>query len=184
LILDSLSELAASGVRVRLRLLGAPGRESPAGASWLEGARSRNLTGMLSFSGALPAQALSNELAACDVLLFADGAGPTSRKGTLAASLASGRAVVAIDGPQSWPELVSAEAVRLADASPRGLAAAISALLGDAHERVALGGRGRAFAELHMGVDRTAKAVWTLLGGALGPTGAPAPRDSPSVPSG
>jgi hypothetical protein len=33
----------------------------------------------LSFTGVLPAQSLSNALAACDVLLFTDSAGPSPR---------------------------------------------------------------------------------------------------------
>ena len=72
----------------------------------------------LSFSGPLPAQDLSDELAACDLLLFADDPGPSSRKGTLAASLASARPVIAIDGPQGWSELAEAGAVRVVPADP------------------------------------------------------------------
>jgi glycosyltransferase involved in cell wall biosynthesis len=163
LILDALRELRERGVAVRLELLGAPGPTSSAGEVWLAAARTRALSDALSFSGALPAQALSDELAACDVLLFADAAGPSSRKGSLAGSLASGTPVVAIDGPQGWPELVHSDALRVVQPTATALADAIGALLGDQHERESLGARGRSFAAREMGVARTAQAVRALM---------------------
>ena len=93
LVLDAIAQLRAGGTDVRLRLLGAPGPDSAQGGRWRELARERGIEEALSFSGALPAQELSDELAACEVLLFADAAGPSSRKTTLAASVASGRPV-------------------------------------------------------------------------------------------
>ncbi len=99
------------------------------------------------FSDTLPAQDLSDALAACDLLLFADTAGPSSRKGTLAASLASGRPVLAIDGPRRWLELVWAEAASVVEPTAPALADAMEELLGDRAAREALGARGRAFAE-------------------------------------
>jgi glycosyltransferase involved in cell wall biosynthesis len=171
LILDAIGRLRERGLRAQLRLLGAPGPSSPAGQSWLEQARARGLEDALSFSGALPAQELSDALAACEVLLFADTAGPSPRKGTLAGSLASGRPVVAIDGPARWPELISAQAVALAPPTALGLAEVLAQLLGDEAEREALGARSRAFAESEMGVERTARAARALLDGALGADG-------------
>ncbi len=67
----------------------------------------------IEFSGRLPAQELSDALARCAVLLCAASPGPTSRKGTLAASLASGRPVVAIDGHLTWGELREQDAARV-----------------------------------------------------------------------
>jgi glycosyltransferase involved in cell wall biosynthesis len=163
LILDALRELRERGVAAHLELLGAPGRSSSAGEAWLAGARTRALSDALSFSGALHAQALSDELAACDVLLFADAAGPSSRKGSRAGSLASGTPVVAIDGPQSWPELVHADALRVVEPTATALAEALAALLGDRRERESLGARGRSFAAHEMGVARTAEAVRALM---------------------
>jgi glycosyltransferase involved in cell wall biosynthesis len=165
MIVDALAELRRRGLRARLTLLGSPGRSSPAGEAWLVAARSAGLAEALSFSGILPAQELSDALAGCDVLLFADTPGPTSRKGSLAASLASGRPVVAIDGPRSWPELVEAQALRLVEPNAAALAEATAALLLDEDARESLGARGRAFAENQMGVARTVRAVTTLLDG-------------------
>lgn len=164
LILDALLILRDEGRPVSLRLMGAPGPQSDAGREWRDGADARGVAAGLSFSGPLPAQELSDELAACELLLFADTVGPTSRKGTLAGALASGRAVVAIDGPLAWRALVDADAARVAAPQAPALAAAIAELLDDARSREQLGARGRAFYDREMDVRRTAVAAVDLLG--------------------
>ncbi len=178
--LDAVRLLEDRGAPVQLILLGAPGRSSSAGEAWLEAARSRRLTDALSFSGVLAAQELSDALAACEVLLFAETAGPTSRKTTLAASLASARPVVAIDGPHAWSELVHSGAARVVAPTPHAMAHAIAALLADEDLRAALGRRGRAFAEREMGVARSAGVVSALLGDILTQPGA-SPRSACQV---
>lgn len=165
MVLDAIVLLAGRGVAPRLVLLGAPGRSSPVAGTWLREARARGIEHALEFSDTLPAQDLSNALAACDLLLFADAAGPSSRKGTLAASLASGRPVLAIDGPRRWLELVWAEAASIVQPTAPALADAIQELLDDDAGRETLGARGRAFAEERMGVGRTVEAVKGLLDG-------------------
>jgi glycosyltransferase involved in cell wall biosynthesis len=162
-IADALADLRASRADLRLALLGAPGAASDAGERWLRVARGRGIEPALSFTGPLGAQELSDALARCDVLLFADASGPTSRKGSLAASLASGRPVVALDGPLTWQEPVDAGALRIAPASARSLADALAALLDDPDASDALGARGRSFALREMGVKRTADAAQVLL---------------------
>jgi glycosyltransferase involved in cell wall biosynthesis len=162
-VLDALRSLRERGLDVRLVLLGAPGAASPEGETWLEQARARGLTEALSFSGILPAQELADGLASCEVLLFADPPGPTSRKTTLAASLASGSAVLAFDGPQSWPELLEAGAAQVARPNAAALGDALQRLLADPQLRVQLGERGRAFAEQQMGVEPSARVVRGLL---------------------
>jgi hypothetical protein len=179
LVLDAIALLAKRGVAPRLVLLGAPGRTSAVAGRWLREARARGIEDALEFSDTLPAQALSNALAACDLLLFADAAGPSSRKGTLAASLASGRPVLALDGPRRWLELVWAEAASVVEPTAPALADGIQELLGDDAAREALGARGRAFAEERMGVARTAEAVRELLDGVVGGAGVdPSPRSA------
>jgi glycosyl transferase family 1 len=163
LVLDALRLLSDRGVEAELMLLGAPGGDGPAGEAWLSAARRRGLAGVLSFSGTLEAQALSDAIAACEVLLFVGAGGPSSRKGTLAGSLASGRPVIALDGPRSWAELVEADAVRIVARRASALADEIASLLADEQEREALGARGRTFAEQRMGPARTASAVRSLL---------------------
>lgn len=163
LIVGAVADLHRRGVPAQLRLLGAPGAASAAGASWLAAARTNGLERAVSFTGALPAQALSDELAACDVLLFADAAGPTPRKSTLAGSLASGVPVVALDGPQTWPEPVRRQAIRLAPPSPQGLADTLADLLLDADARATLGDAGQAFARTRMSLERTVSAARALI---------------------
>ncbi len=163
LVLDALQSLADRVGEVRLVLLGAPGADSPAGRAWLDAARTRDMTRALVFSGTLPAQDLSNALARCEVLLFADPSGPTSRKTTLAAALASGRPVVALDGPRTWRELADSEAAVVAAPTVTGLTGALARLLEDRPAREALGERGRSFADRAMSAERSAGVVREML---------------------
>jgi glycosyltransferase involved in cell wall biosynthesis len=162
-VLDALLLLEERDWPVELRLLGAPGRDSAVGHRWLEAARSRRLSNTPSFSGTLAAQDLSNALAACDILLFTEPPGPTSRKTTLAASLASGRPVVALDGPYTWPELTAFDAALVVPPTPALLADGLARLLEDEEERERLGARGRSFARRAMSVERSADAIARLL---------------------
>lgn len=162
LVTDAVKRLRDDGLDVRLRLLGAPGPDSSAGGLWREHATLHHIDPLLSFTGSLPAQELSDALADCDVLLFADSAGPTSRKTTLTGSLAAGRPVIAIDGPQRWGELLDSGAALIVEPTPEALAATISEMLRDTDAGDALGLRGRAFAETQMGVERSAATVLEL----------------------
>lgn len=159
LVLDAIGMLSQQRERIELRLLGAPGPDSELAARWLKAGAARQVDGLLRFIGPLPAQDLSDELAACQLLLFADSAGPSSRKGTLAGSLASGRPLVAADGPRTWRALSEARAALLVARQPRALAEAIDSLLADEGERESLGDRGRAFAEQKMGLLQSAELV-------------------------
>jgi len=163
IVLDALRRLEDRGLRVQLKLLGAPGPESELAEVWRVAARTRAIAQALSFSGVLSAQDLSDALAGCDVLLCVDPPGPTSRKTTLAASLASGTAVIALDGPRRWSELIESEAARVVQPTSLALADELDALLADQSLREALGARGRAFAERSMSVGRSAGAVAGLL---------------------
>ncbi len=163
LVLDALALLHARGVPARLRLLGSPGSSSAAGGAWQDAAERLGLGAALEFTGTLAAQRLSDELATCDVLLSADPSGPTSRKTTLAASLASGAPVVAIDGPHRWPALSRAGAARVAAPTPDALADALAELLADPEARRALGAHGRAFALREMTPERSARTLLALL---------------------
>jgi glycosyltransferase involved in cell wall biosynthesis len=162
-VLDALRLLRDGDLETQLALLGAPGEASPAGAMWRGEARARGLGNALSFSGTLPAQQLADSLASCEVLVFADPSGPTARKTTLAAALASGRGVLAIDGPRRWDRLVDAEAAEVVQQRPQALADGLRALLLDEGRREALGARGRAFSEEQMSVERSAETVRGLV---------------------
>ncbi len=170
LVLDALRLLRERGVQASLQLLGAPGRDSRAGAGWSAAAEQRGLADAVSFSGMLEAQELSDRLASCEVLLFADAPGPTPRKTTLAASLASGAPVVALDGPRSWPALAQAEAALLVAPEAGALAEALQRLLGDGRARAELGERGKAFAGRQMSVAQSARVLAAALRAAAEPS--------------
>jgi glycosyltransferase involved in cell wall biosynthesis len=172
LVADALRMLWDRGVQPRLTLLGAPGARSGIADAWRRATESRGVASALSFSGTLPPQELADALAACDVLLYADMMGPAARKGTLAASLASARPVLAMEGRRRWEEFLDSGAARVVPRTHPALADALQALLADRseigqHARESLGARGRAFYERTMGVSRTAAAVRELLAQAL-----------------
>jgi glycosyltransferase involved in cell wall biosynthesis len=163
LVLDALQTLAREGIDAQLLLIGAPGAASPVAQEWLAGARARGLAREPSFSGTLPAQELSNCLAACDVLLSVEPSGPTSRKTTLAASLAAGRPVLALDGSRTWGELIASDAAIVVAPSAGALAEALADLLADERRRESLGARGRAFAAQAMTSAHSAQVLAGLL---------------------
>ncbi len=162
LVLDALARLR-SDLDLRLELLGAPGPGTATAEAWLREAQARGVREAIAFSGRLPAQQLSDELARCAVLLCAASPGPTSRKGTLAGSLASGRPVVAIDGHLTWGELREQDAARVVSADAGALAAELARLLGNPSERDALGLRGRSFHDQRMAATVTARLVSGLV---------------------
>jgi glycosyltransferase involved in cell wall biosynthesis len=163
LVTAALRALQDRGVEAQLHLLGAPGAASPAGEAWLASARESGLVRAPSFSGLLAAQELSDALAACELLLFVDPLGPNSRKTTLAASLASGRPLLALDGARRWGELADARAAELVPRSPQALAGALGGLLVDAQARERLAAHGRQFAEQRMSAPRAAHTIAALL---------------------
>ena len=166
-VLDALSLLRQRRSDVELVLLGAPGSSSEASAHWRRAARERGLESALSFSGRLPAQALSDDLARCTALLFVERGGPTSRKTTLAASLSSGRPVVALDGRNSWPALLQARAALVVAPDPAALAGGVAGVLDDEHEGRLQAERGRTFAAQMMSVQHSATVVAAALAGAI-----------------
>jgi hypothetical protein len=163
LVTGAMRMLQDRGNHARLRLLGAPGQASATGREWAAAARAAGLSQMPSFSGTLAPQQLSDELAACDLLLFADPLGPNSRKTTLAASLASGRPVVAVDGPRPFGGLVEAHACEIVTPRAHDLADALARLLEDEAAREALGARGLGFAKQSTSAASAAHVIADLL---------------------
>jgi len=70
--------------------------------------------------------------------------------------------VVAIDGHNTWDELVRADVVRVVEPSARALADGAAALIRDRAAANGQGARGRAFHEQKMGVGVTARAFLAL----------------------
>ncbi|HTW43573.1 MAG TPA: glycosyltransferase [Solirubrobacteraceae bacterium] len=163
LVIDAMRSLERAGVDAQLLLIGAPGGDSQLARQWLAAGLAAGLAHEPSLSGMLSAQQLSNLLAGCTVLLSAEPSGPTSRKTTLAASLASGRPLVALDGRRTWAELQRADAALVVEPRADALADALAGLLADAQRRVALGVRGRTFAAHTMTAEHNAAQVAGLL---------------------
>jgi len=170
-VLDALRLVRDDRRELELVLLGAPGRDSPGGARWQQAAAERGLSEALGFSGQLPAQELADALGRSTAIVFAERGGPTSRKTTLAAALASGRPVVALDGRNSWPELLRAGAAVVVPPDAQSLASALARLLADRCERERQGERGRAFAHRAMSVEQSARIVGEALACAIGGAG-------------
>ncbi|HEU5003740.1 MAG TPA: glycosyltransferase [Actinomycetota bacterium] len=156
-VLATVTDLHARGLGGRLRLIGAPGPDSPAGRRWRAAAQSAGVEGALEFTGVLPIAGLRPALEEADVIAFPDRAGPSTRKSTLAGVLDCGRPVVALDGPERWDFFVDQRAVVVCPAA--GMAGAIGDLLADAHRRRELGGRAQAFYHRWMDLGVTAGAV-------------------------
>lgn len=165
-------------VRARMILLGAPGPGSADVIRWMELAERAGLGDRLEVSGVLGTDELSRRLMACDIVLLPNDEGPSGRRTTLAAALARGLAVLALDGPDRWDDLVSAGAIRVVPPEPRALAASLADLLTRPRERRELGARGRSFYERHMSLEKVTAAIAQLLdqaasrpgtGGSTGP---------------
>jgi glycosyltransferase involved in cell wall biosynthesis len=143
--------------RSRLVLLGAPGPDSLQADRWRTAAAASGCP--LEFTGVLEPQALSEALSGLDVVVFASSGGPTGRKGTLAAALAHGRPVVAIDGPERWESMVEEHAVVISEHDAGDLAAAL-ALLGESPDlRRRQGERGHDFYRRHQSPEIVAARI-------------------------
>lgn len=154
LVLDAVGILSHTMPDIRLVLVGAPGAGSSSGIAWCEGAESRGIRFLLEFTGVLEPLQVAECLACCEVLLFPDSAGPSTRKTTLVAMLSSGRPVITLVGPESWIQFEKQQAVDAVIQNPLALAGAMQSLLMDSERSDSLGARGRGFAARHLSVKR------------------------------
>jgi len=120
---------------------------------------------------------VSRQLAACEVIVFPDPSGPSSRKTSLAAALAHGKPVVALDGAQTWRELVDAGAV-VVGANRDAMAVELGRLMCDRDARSDLGARARAFSEGRLSAELSAKTVLKAITGSSGGDPKPAAPSS------
>jgi len=163
LITEAMEYVRATGISAELWLLGAPGQDTSAGEAWRRAGGAASIDEAMKFTGIVRPERLADEIAHCDILIFDDTFGPSSRKTTLAAILVSGRPVVAIDGPSTWSLLAEAGAVRLVARNPRALGEALLQLANDDAKREELGARSRAFYERHQSRRVVAAAVLQLI---------------------
>jgi glycosyltransferase involved in cell wall biosynthesis len=146
-----------------VELLGAPGPGSAAVEAWRTEARAAGVDDLIHVSGVLEPKDFSARLQRCTaiVLLYEDG--PSSRRTMLAAALAHGLPVVAVDGHNRWEAVVEAHAIRLVPPHPDILASALAELLEDPDERAALGRRAAEFYYHHMRIERITNMIISLL---------------------
>jgi glycosyltransferase involved in cell wall biosynthesis len=149
------------GSNGRLVLIGQPGPDSGAGRRW--SIASHDAGCEVEFTGELEPAELSRELANATILLSTDHGGPTPRRTTLAAALCHGKAVVALDGKETWEELRLSQAVALVPAKVSALVREIGSLQRDAGLREALEARARSFYEKRMSADVVAGDVSRFL---------------------
>jgi glycosyltransferase involved in cell wall biosynthesis len=152
---EPVAAAVAAVPRATLVLLGAPGPDSREADEWRRAAAQAGCP--VEFTGVLEAPELSCALAGLDLVVTADVAGPTPRKGTLAAALAHGLPVVALDGPLTWPAFAEAGAIAVAAAPV--LSTAVRTLSDSPAERTLLGERGRVFYEQRLSAAVTAERL-------------------------
>jgi glycosyltransferase involved in cell wall biosynthesis len=150
-------------VRAHLVLVGAPGPDSRQARRWIRAAANAGVRSRLELSGVLPASGYEAAIASLDVVLHPDADGPTSRKGTLAAALAAGKPIVAIDGPKTWGRMRAGRAVLLVPPVAADIAAAITSIYEDEESRVEQGRRARAFYEREQAPEVIAGRLLDLL---------------------
>jgi glycosyltransferase involved in cell wall biosynthesis len=166
-VVAAVAALRARGLEAHLSLIGAPGTASAAADTWRTAAARHGFESLV-LTDLLEPLELTAALNAVDVVLFADHAGPMSRKGTLAAALALAKPVVAVDGPKRWEQLVEAKAVVLAQPTVESLATVLERLLRDETARKRLGQRGAAFYRRWMSPARLASETLALLASIAG----------------
>ena len=154
LLEPALAELLAREADVRIRLLGAGGDH------WRDGfvARHPGVGGRVTASGRLTPDEVAAHLRACDLVVQPFPDGVSSRRSSVMAALANAVPVVATTGRLT--ESLWCDAVAL---TPVGRAAdlvdVVSALLGDAARREALGRAGARAYEEHFTIARTVVAL-------------------------
>lgn len=154
---DALAEVSRQVEKAHLALIGSPGPNSSAGKRWRE--RAQDVGCPLVFTGVAEADEISRHLSACELIIFPDQGGASSRKTSLAASLAHGQAVVALDGPSTWRDFVDAEALLVVQPTREALAEAVCRLLEDQDARAAVGAQARSFYQERLSIGRAAKTL-------------------------
>lgn len=157
LVTAAVAEVARERPGAHLVLIGAPGPQSAAGQRWQQAAT--NVQCPLTFTGMASEAETSERLSTCQLIVFPDPAGPSSRKTSLAAALTHARAVIALNGPQSWSELLAASAIVIVEPRLQPLAAALENLLADDVARSAIARKALAFAKDHLTTENAAATI-------------------------
>jgi hypothetical protein len=161
--MGAVARLRADGREVHAVLIGAPGEKGAEADRWRTSASEAGIPDALTFTGVLPLGELARALAVADVVVLPDPAGPSSRRGTVAAALALAKPTVAVDGPERWEHLAQEGALALARPSSEGLAEALGSLIRSRERRRALGARAEAFYDRHMAPNILAQEMRRLV---------------------
>lgn len=153
-------ELGSRGLTIQL--FGAPGPDSPAARRWRSAATAAGIDKPLSFTGVLSPEEFNRRLRLCDIVVLLFGDGPSSRHTMLAAAMANGCAIVALDGPDTWETLVESGAVVTAEPTHRDLGGQIARVLDSPEWRGRLGENALKFYRDEMSL-RSASHAYVLL---------------------
>lgn len=161
--IDLVTRAVAEGGRgnCHLLLIGQPGRFSPFGERWSQSAKDAGC--WIDFTGQIEDEGISNALATAGFLVLPDVDGPTARRTTLAAALAHGKAVVALDGQETWDEIRVSKAVALVRPTLSSLGSEVRRLWSDAEFREALEVRARSFYRSRMSAEVVASKMSEVL---------------------
>lgn len=160
-----------------LVLVGAPGPDSACADRWRAAADRHGCR--VEFTGVLAPRAAAEALVGSDIVLFADRQGPTSRRTTLAAALGLGCCVLAVAGPDTWPDLVDAGAVVVVEGRPAALGGKLDQLLADPALRRSVGQRGASFYAARMSPEVVASIIEDVVCRVSEAGSPPAGRHSP-----
>ncbi|MCS7272497.1 MAG: glycosyltransferase, partial [Gemmataceae bacterium] len=124
------------------------------------------LRGRVEAKEGLSAVSIAGWLRRCDILLQPYLDGISSRRTTVMAGLANGRAIVTNLGPLSEPLWSEGAVVAVARPDPQALAEQVIALLNDPASRAELAGRAAALYQSRFSLTHTLTRLRTLLCGA------------------
>jgi glycosyltransferase involved in cell wall biosynthesis len=141
LVADAVRQVRDEGVAAAVIMLGAPGPTSELGRSWRTAFEGADVP--ISFTGVVEAEQLARTYASCHALIQPELIGPSPRRTSFAAAIASRRPVVAFTGEQGWNEVAERRAAALVPPSSEALAARLALLLGDDTEAAEQARRGR-----------------------------------------
>jgi glycosyltransferase involved in cell wall biosynthesis len=159
----AIGRVARDGLPLEVVLLGGPGDSGPVAECWRSVFHSHGCSDLLRFTGVQRLQRVAGELAAVDLVVFPERAGPDSRRGTLAAALAAGKPVIALDGPERWEPFVVERALVLVEPSADALEAQLVRLRDDSYLRAEQAARAGAFYNQHMSVEVAVKRLVAAL---------------------
>jgi glycosyltransferase involved in cell wall biosynthesis len=160
-VIDAVALVSRKVEGLRLQLIGAPGPDGEDARAWRLLADAAGVT--LEFTGILEPRELSRCLSRAGLMVFTEGDGPTSRRTTLAASLLHGKAIVAGDGPDTWPALRESEAVCLVGLEAGEISTTVEWLLRDRQARAGYEARASTFYQSRMSEEIAADSLARLL---------------------